>query len=191
MGPNVYVGWRDSSIGNNEIYLSKSTDYGTTFTDPINLSNSTGDSSNQNIAASDINLYTVWSDDSIGNGDILFVESNNYGATFGKTKNLSNNPEQSTHPQVSLIGNREYVLWRDETSQGGKIKLTDKVSSAIDFSGGLSTDPFATDPFATDPFVTEQFPSEQFPSEQFPQEGQSHKESHKENFHKEQIIFPI
>jgi hypothetical protein len=150
-GSNVYVAWRDSSEGNNEIYLSKSADSGDNFGVPVNLSNTTGDSNGQNIGISGTNVYAVWSGESAGNGDILFIKSNNYGATFGKAKNLSNNQEASTIPHISLIGDREYVLWRDETINGGEVKITDKTSSAVDFMGGLGgadMDSFSTDQFA-------------------------------------------
>src|SRR4029453_7662536 len=49
---------------------------------------------------------------------------------------LSNNPEESIIPHISLIGDREYILWRDETvASRAEVKLTDKASSAVDFTG--------------------------------------------------------
>jgi hypothetical protein len=151
IGSNVYVAWRDSSEGNNEIFLSKSVDNGANFGHPTNLSNSTGDSNGQDLGISGTNIYAVWSDDSIGNGDILFIKSNNYGDTFSKTKNLSNNQEASTIPHILLIGDKEYVLWKDETINGGQVKITDKTTSAVDFIGGFGGSgmgSFSTDQFA-------------------------------------------
>ena len=136
-GATVYVAWRDSSqAANNEIYLARSINNGATFGNFTNLSNTTGDSTGQSLAASNTNVYIAWSDRSLGNADIIFIKSNNYGATFEKTKNLSNNPEESIIPHISLIGDREYILWRDETvASRAEVKLTDKASSAVDFTG--------------------------------------------------------
>ena len=134
-GANIYVAWRDSSQGNNEIFLARSTNNGATFGNFTNLSNTTSDSTGQSLSASGTNVYVVWSDKEAGNGDIILIKSNNYGATFAKTKNLSNNPEESVIPRISLIGDREYVLWRDETvASRAEVKLTDKASSAVDFT---------------------------------------------------------
>jgi hypothetical protein len=144
-GANIYVAWRDSSQGNNEIFLSRSTNNGATFGNFTNLSNTTGDSTGQSLAASNTNVYIVWSDKSQGNGDIIYIKSNNYGATFEKTKNLSNNQEESVIPRISLIGDREYILWRDETvASRAEVKLTDKASSAVDFTAQTTSGQIGT-----------------------------------------------
>jgi hypothetical protein len=152
--------------------LARSINNGATFGNFTNLSNTTGDSTGQSLAASNTNVYIAWSDRSLGNADIIFIKSNNYGATFEKTKNLSNNPEESIIPHISLIGDREYILWRDETvASRAEVKLTDKASSAVDFTGQTTSDQFTP----TDQFQ-QGLPEDQFqqglPEDQFPQ-GQS------------------
>jgi hypothetical protein len=179
-GATVYVAWRDSSQGNNEIYLARSINNGATFGNFTDLSNTTADSTGQNLAALNTNVYVVWRDNSQGNGDIIYIKSNNYGATFEKTKNLSNNPEESVIPRISLIGDREYILWRDETvASRAEVKLTDKASSAVDFTGQTTSDQFTpTDEFQqglpTDEFQ-QGLPTDEFqqgmPEDQF-QQGQ-------------------
>ena len=61
----MYVVWQDffDSIGNNEIFLIKSIDNGSTFSTPINLSKDRGASLTPYIAVSGSNVYVVWSDD--------------------------------------------------------------------------------------------------------------------------------
>ena len=170
-GPNIYVAWTDSTPGNNDLLFARSTNNGITFGNFTNLSNTTGDSYGQSLISSGTNVYLSWSDAEAGNGDTLFISSINNGDTFGTTKNLSNNQDKSTFPQISLIGDREIVLWRDDTvTNKGEIMITDKVSNAVDFTGGFATDQFATDQFPTEQFPSEQFPTEQFPSEQLPTE---------------------
>ena len=170
-GSNIYVAWTDSSQGNNDILFARSTNNGFTFSNFTNLSNTTGDSYGQNIISSGTYVYLSWSDAEVGNGDILLISSNNNGATFGTIKNLSNNQDKSLFPQVSLIGDREIVLWRDDTVRNkGEIMITDKASNAIDFTDRLGSDQFAADQLGTGQFPTEEFPSEQIPGEEFPSE---------------------
>ncbi len=64
-GNNVYVVWADNSgsaDGNGDVLFSSSTDNGTSFDKPTNLSNNNGNSTNPQIAASGNNVYVLWSD---------------------------------------------------------------------------------------------------------------------------------
>ena len=83
---------------------------------PINLSNNTGSSFDQQIAASGNNVYVTWEDNTpAGNFDILFAGSNNNGTSFGTPINLSNNTGGSFDPQIATSGNNVYVTWQDNT----------------------------------------------------------------------------
>jgi hypothetical protein len=110
---NAYVVWRDNTPGNDEIFFRASQGLGT-----INLSNTTGDSANPQIATAGNNVYVTWSDDTPGNPDIFFAVSNNNGTSFGTPINLSNNTGSSFNPQIAAIGNNVYVTWRDDTPAG-------------------------------------------------------------------------
>ncbi len=57
----------------------------------------------------------VWQDDTLGDSDIFFKASGNEGATFGSTKNLSNNDGDSSVPQIISSGGNIYVVWQDDT----------------------------------------------------------------------------
>jgi hypothetical protein len=120
-GNNVYVVWRerDSTSGNQEILYRRSTNGGANFSGAVNLSNSTGLSQLPAIAASGNNVYVVWQDDSLvpGTSDILYKKSTNGGASFGDTKNLSNNAGNSGSPAIAASGNNVYVVWHDNTTQ--------------------------------------------------------------------------
>ena len=112
-GNNVYVTWQDNTPGNNDIFFRASNNNGTSFGSPINLSNSTGGSSNPQIAISGNNVYVTWIDNTPGNNDIFVAASNNNGASFGNPINLSNNAGSSTSPQIATSGNNVYVTWYD------------------------------------------------------------------------------
>jgi hypothetical protein len=114
-GNNVYVVWRDSTPGNDEILYRRSTDGGATFRITTNLSTNAGSSSQPAVAASGNNVYVVWTDNTPGNAEILYRRSTDGGATFGSTINLSNNAGTSFEPAVAASGNNVYVVWNDDT----------------------------------------------------------------------------
>jgi hypothetical protein len=112
----VHVAWIDDSLGNNEILLARSIDNGTTFSEAINLSNTTNTNSrNLELSAFDNNVYAVWLDeDEQGNGIILFKASNDGGETFGNPKTIARNVTTNndfTFPKVAAYGNNVYIAW--------------------------------------------------------------------------------
>ncbi len=125
-GANVYVTWSDttdSTNGNPETLVRRSTDNGATWKAAVNISNSTGYSYNQQIAVSGANVYVTWSDDtdSAGNGEILLRRSTDNGATWKAVKNLSNNIGNSSVPQIKVSGANVYVTWYDDTTGNNEI----------------------------------------------------------------------
>jgi len=94
-GKNVYIVWfNDQNILNNssEVLFRYSNDTGVTFSDKINLSNTTNaDSVNAEIAASGNNvIITWWERNQTSNDPVVRVSSDN-GTTFGPLLKLANN----------------------------------------------------------------------------------------------------
>jgi hypothetical protein len=116
-GSNVYIVWQDDTLGNFDILFKVSTNNGSTFSpsEAKNLSNNAGDSTNAQISSVSDAVRIVWQDDTLGDSDILFKASGNEGATFGSTKNLSNNDGDSSVPQIISSGGNIYVVWQDNT----------------------------------------------------------------------------
>ena len=114
-GNNVYVVWKDNTLGNDEVFYRRSTDGGATFGRTVNLSNTAGFSGAPSIAVSGNNVYIVWYDETPGNSEIFYRRSTDDGATFGSTVNLSNNVGESAPSAIAVSGNNVYVVWRDNT----------------------------------------------------------------------------
>jgi hypothetical protein len=72
-----------------------------TFGDAINLIHTHGGLSHK-IAASENNLYIVWSDIISTSNEILFITSTDKGDTFGDAINLSNNAGFSEAPAIAV-----------------------------------------------------------------------------------------
>ncbi len=70
-GNSVAVAWTDDTPGNNEIFLSRSADGGTTFSPPVNPSNNAGNSSNPSVAVSGNSVVIAWADDTSRNNEIF------------------------------------------------------------------------------------------------------------------------
>lgn len=116
--PNVHVVWEDNTPGESDIFYRRSTDSGTTFTEPIkNLSSNTGESFLPDIAALGNNIHVVWEDNTgTINKDIFYRKSLDGGATFPNIiKNLSGNAGGSHDPAIALSGTNVYVVWDDNT----------------------------------------------------------------------------
>jgi hypothetical protein len=146
-GQFVHVAWQDNTPGNDEIFYSRgtSTDGVETFNggspvgSPINLSNTGRTSNDHQLVAEGSNVYVCWVDYTTGNGDIYFRKSNNNGATFSSTINLSRgsglsflssrDPDMaaqgslvsviwSVHPDRAATGPGE-IIFRESTNNGG------------------------------------------------------------------------
>jgi hypothetical protein len=142
-GSNVYVVWRDNRVsGNFEIFFVNSTDNGATFDPdgPFNLSNNIGISENPKIMANGNNVYVVWEEDPDGaagaNDEIFFRASTDSSSSFGSTINLSQNTGGSLLPQLAVIDDIVYVLWRDLTvSANGDISFRSSTDNGSTFNG--------------------------------------------------------
>ena len=135
VGANVYVVWRDSSSGKDQIYFKRSSDNGNSFYPTEDMSNNNGSSTNPQITAIGNNVYTVWSDTTTGNGDIYFKSSIDNGTSFASSKNLSRNLNGTAHfPQLEATGNNVYVVWQDETPERGGIRFRASNDNGNNFS---------------------------------------------------------
>jgi hypothetical protein len=89
---NVYVIWWSNKTGNNEVMFRASNDNGLTFTDKINLSNSTDtESVDAEITADGENVYVTWWERNQTAEEPVLRSSNDGGQTFMPILKLSVN----------------------------------------------------------------------------------------------------
>ncbi len=103
---------------NREIMLTKSTNGGSTFSPPVNVSNDGGQSFFPSVVPDSLGgVSIVWEDDT-GNdqSDVFYVHSSDGGKAFGAPVNLSASPGVSTGAvgAVDALGNL-LVLWTDDS----------------------------------------------------------------------------
>ena len=109
---NVYAIWADDTLGNREVLFTRSEDNASSFGTIKNLSNNTSDSFNQEIAVFGDNVYVIWLDQAEGDkAKILLKASDDGGATFGRTVNISSNANDETFPKVAAYKDSVYIAW--------------------------------------------------------------------------------
>ena len=117
-GSNVYVTWGDAINYDDlytDVFFSKSTDSGSTFSTAVNLSNNPTNSKTMQIAASGTNVHIVWSDNSVG--EIFYRKSTDSGSSFSTAVNLSGNTGQSINPQIANVGTSDMqIVWTDAST---------------------------------------------------------------------------
>ena len=100
-GGGVNVVWVDTSLGNSEIFFSRSTDGGTSFSTPLNISNDTFDSRGPQIAVdANGNINLAWEDNTVGDtvnprNDVFFSRSTDGGASFSAPLAITQSSEYS------------------------------------------------------------------------------------------------
>jgi hypothetical protein len=124
---NAYIVWSDTTTGNGDIYFKSSTDNGTSFSFPKNLStNLDGQALFPQIEAIGNNVYVVWQDETPDKGRIRFRASIDNGNDFSITRVLSQENEVNANsPQLSASESAIYVVWEDNSRSGNNSKNFD------------------------------------------------------------------
>ena len=125
---NIYAVWRDRASSN--ILFSLSNNGGTTFSTPLNVSQ-TAKASSSNFSAGIVPLISVdrqgainvvWISDAPGNNDVFFSRSTDGGATSSPPLNLSNDPADSLSPQMAVDASGNiYVVWESDDIKFGAL----------------------------------------------------------------------
>ena len=112
-----YLTWSAGEDEDRYVLFARSTDGGKTYSSPVSLSgNIHSDVFNPAVASSGNDVYVVWQGLSKnGNQDIFLRKSTDYGSSFGKAENISNDPGGSGNPEVEIVGNSTHVAWEGTT----------------------------------------------------------------------------
>jgi hypothetical protein len=132
-GQNIYVAWQDNIPGSDrsdEIYFKKSDDGGTTWTANKRLTNNRVSSGLPAIAINGSNIYVVWQDYRLRNGnyEIYFRKSDDGGATWRPRRQLTYTTDNSLTPAIAVDSLNVYVIWMDYRPGGGNYAIYFKKS---------------------------------------------------------------
>ena len=142
-GKYVYIFWEDdlTSSGASDIFFRRSSDFGKSFDDTINISNTPGISRLAQSITLGNDTYLVWSDtnSTIGQFDLFFKKIGEHGKELGKTINLSNSNGTSAPSDIGLDYNSRkiYVAWVEKSESQSNIMLATSVDSGNTFEKPL------------------------------------------------------
>ena len=120
----IFVIWGDNTDSKNiDVMFTKSEDNGTTFSKPLNLSNNSQYSNNQEISAFNENVYVVWQDtdrNNYQNSSVFFKRSIDNGNTFNDVAIELANNTNNAYPKVNSYKDFVYVVWNSENNTASK-----------------------------------------------------------------------
>ena len=118
---NVYVAWTEITKNSDEIFFAVSSDNDNSFSDPINVSRTSGVSRDAAIEVSGNYVYIIWQESVSGRGEIFFTKSENNGISFTDPIIISNGgaAELARDTQMVVLDGNVYVVWFDRSPQGG------------------------------------------------------------------------
>jgi Ca2+-binding RTX toxin-like protein len=117
-----------SLVGDSAVNCEALANITISFSAPLNISHSSGDSMRPNIAANDLgHLFAVWSDDTTGTSRIMFSKSLDGGMIWSMPVMISPTQGVSRKARVAAGDSGEvYVVWQHETAwSGGKATAAD------------------------------------------------------------------
>ncbi|MEO0094274.1 MAG: exo-alpha-sialidase [candidate division WOR-3 bacterium] len=119
---DIHVAWETIGFGAREhIFYMRSTDNGTTWGTPIQVSSSVpGNKYKASIAVDNTDVHIVWNDDRHGfpNLEIYYIHSLDGGLTWGPEIRLTEADNYSVEPCIAVQGSTVYVAWGDERNPG-------------------------------------------------------------------------
>lgn len=118
---SVYTVWADNTSGNREVLFAAGKSNGTSFDTALNLSNTTSDSFNQEIAVFGTSVYVVWLEEDDVGIKVTLRASHDGGNTFEKALVISDKATVATLPKVAADSQGVHVAWsfiEDEQENG-------------------------------------------------------------------------
>ena len=119
-GENVYVVWEDDdgNSENSDIFFMKSSDAGKSFSGKTNLSNDPSGSGTPSFLCLMAMCMLSGRALHLRVPDIFLAQSSNEGNSFTEPENLSNDPDISFNPVLSVNGTHVNVEWTDQDDNG-------------------------------------------------------------------------
>ncbi|UCE74295.1 MAG: exo-alpha-sialidase [Methanomassiliicoccales archaeon] len=139
-GGNIYIAWMDNRNGNYDIYFTKSTDGGNTFSADKKINDDVGSAyqSSPSIAVDGAgNIYITWRDNRNSDSDIYFANSMNGGNTFSGNKRVIDDVSgaHQTAPSIAVdSASNIYIVWEDKRNGNYDIYFAKSTNGGNTFS---------------------------------------------------------
>lgn len=138
-GDNVYIAWEAPPVSGAEqdIYIKRSVNGGTTFAGLRNVSNNPTRSTEPDLDACGTTVHLVWKNPSNPNNqatenDIFYSRSTDSGLNWGAAANITNTAGASAKPVVGCSGNTVIVL--DHEDGGADVWMARSTNNGASFA---------------------------------------------------------
>lgn len=138
MGKTVYLAWYDTSRGDYDAYLTKSSDEGQSFGPAVRINDDEGTAVQfkPTLALGPKGeIYAAWRDSRKGDADIFFARSTDGGRTFSKNFSVIDDPKPNYQGNPSMATDRKgniYLAFGDLRDEDANIYM------AVSTNGGRS-----------------------------------------------------
>ncbi|MCK5291409.1 MAG: hypothetical protein KAR39_05295 [Thermoplasmata archaeon] len=137
----VYVAWEDDRniTTRPDIYLANSTNYGLSFNEEVKVNADLGSAfqSQPTVSSGQGVVGIAWEDDRLGERDIYFSASVDYGATFSSDKRVNDDVSGRSQGAKSLWiseGGHTIIAWQDRRNTDRDIYLANSSDQGLTFS---------------------------------------------------------
>jgi len=140
---NIHIVWQDFRDGNWQVYYTKLDNEGNTLVDDIRITDGADSSQYPILSISDLdNIHVAWQDNRDQNLEIYYKKLDNDGNSLSDEIRLTNTPDDSLYPDISLHHDRiAHVSWQDPTQGKNAIFYDDVFSDLLAMSlGYVSSD---------------------------------------------------
>src|SRR5262245_42357662 len=145
-GEGVNIVWGDVRDGAVKVVFVRSTDQGSTFSDPVDVSKSHGVAIDPEIAVDPSDaINVVWQDSGSGKNVIMFSRSTDRGQTFSQPKQVSNGTGSAAEASIAADSRgRLNVAWVDDSTGNSEAFYSHSTDSGQSFSDAINVSNFRT-----------------------------------------------
>jgi hypothetical protein len=140
----VNIAWGDTNSNLGTVVFVRSTDLGASFTEPLDISRSSGVAFDPEIAVDPGDgINVVWQDTAPGLSVIMFSRSTDGGATFSNPKQVSTGTGAATEAAIATdSAGRLSVVWVDESTGSAQAYYSRSTDNGQTFSDPLNVSSF-------------------------------------------------
>ena len=136
-GNDLHIAWVDERNGNPEIYYKRSTNKGVSWEADFRLTQDPLISEYVRICSSGLFVHTVWKDNRDGNNEIYYKRSTNGGASWDGVSRLTNDPDESYNPDISVTGANVHIVWVEYLSGSREIYYKRSTDNGLNWDAGI------------------------------------------------------